>query len=1008
MADVFISYSRRDFAFARRLTEALRGAGKSVFIDVGEIWGESFGPGPSVATSPGERPPADLAGVSSATEASGADAVPGQEVGSVRAQSEVSGILPSARWMEEIEQAIAAADAVVFLVSPDSVSSRVCIDQELQIAIRLNKRLVPVRPILALQNAEGDGPEETWIARTTPDADVPGQLAALNFVPFGSDDPAAAALPVDEATFEQSISRLVRILDTDIERYHEHTRLLEQAREWEASGQDRSRLLRGSQLGQARRWLEAGGLPEPTGTQRALIAASERGKSRRRKAWLTSAVVIAFVVGAVAAWALVSHSQAVRASHVALSGQLASGSGAAASTSVPIQDMLALEAYQRSPTVSARSALTGAAEQPLQKVLQADVGGINSVAVDPAGPYLAAGGDRGAAILDAAGRVIHRIDTNRVINSVAFSHNGQVLALGEDALSVATTGSRGGRVVLVHPPTGTVTGQIVERANVGAVAFSTVGTELAVGAGPEVSVLDLRTKVSTQTQVDALVATLSFSPDSSLLAVGGTADTSDSTNALLNVFALSGDAGLGTPVATYSEQQADFSGIAFSPDGSTLAVVGDDGFLRLFDPTNLEQTNQVNLGSGGNCVAFSPDGSLIATGNSQGAVQLWNRSGLSEEGAPMGTGSVVYGVAFSDDGATVDSGGFGGEVVQWSSTSRSPLTSSITDTSSIQSLSVNSTGSLMAAANINGVVTIWNLPGRSVKGSLGGSVALSAVAFDPADPSTLAIGDADGTTFLYDIDSKQSIPLKGQPDTILFEAFAPNGRWLAAATTGGEVTVWNVATKKVLRSYSQGRGAGVTAVAFSPDSSLLAMASLNRGIAIFNVDDPASPGRGVSVAEAINALAFSPDGSELAAGDLLGNVELFTTSDGRPDGTLFGDGNTIYTLAFSPDNGTLATGDNAGQLHFWDLASRQQLGTDAGTGSTILSLSFGPSGSDLATGSENGALVFWPSLLWSTDVQAFSDDLCPRLGQNLTQQQWQQFVGGQPYHATCPAYPAGR
>jgi hypothetical protein len=65
MAELFISYSRRDQAFVRRLTAGLEDRGKDVWVDLDDI-------------------------------------------------------LPSAPWMAEIKVAIAEADSVVVVLSPDS------------------------------------------------------------------------------------------------------------------------------------------------------------------------------------------------------------------------------------------------------------------------------------------------------------------------------------------------------------------------------------------------------------------------------------------------------------------------------------------------------------------------------------------------------------------------------------------------------------------------------------------------------------------------------------------------------------------------------------------------------------------------------------------------------------------------------------------------------------------------------------------------------------------------
>lgn len=88
MSDLFLSYSRRDDAFARRMHDALNGAGQDVWAD----WED---------------------------------------------------IAPTADWMATIYEAIEDADAFVFVLSPDSVESEIC-GRELAHAAGLNKRIIPV------------------------------------------------------------------------------------------------------------------------------------------------------------------------------------------------------------------------------------------------------------------------------------------------------------------------------------------------------------------------------------------------------------------------------------------------------------------------------------------------------------------------------------------------------------------------------------------------------------------------------------------------------------------------------------------------------------------------------------------------------------------------------------------------------------------------------------------------------------------------------------------------
>src|SRR5210317_838137 len=110
------------------------------------------------------------------------------------------GIGHGEEWRKRLSRLIVECDTMVFVLSPDSVSSEVCA-WEIEEARRLSKRIIPV----------------LW--RAVDFASVPADLSAINAVPF-TDQHAVSGLP-----------KLVNALKSDLAWLREHTRLGERAME---------------------------------------------------------------------------------------------------------------------------------------------------------------------------------------------------------------------------------------------------------------------------------------------------------------------------------------------------------------------------------------------------------------------------------------------------------------------------------------------------------------------------------------------------------------------------------------------------------------------------------------------------------------------------------------------------------------------------------------------------------------------------------------------------------
>jgi WD40 repeat protein len=107
-----------------------------------------------------------------------------------------------------------------------------------------------------------------------------------------------------------------------------------------------------------------------------------------------------------------------------------------------------------------------------------------------------------------------------------------------------------------------------------------------------------------------------------------------------------------------------FAGLAFSPDGTRLAALGNQS-LWLWELPSGNVVAQHRSKKFYTDLAYSPDGRLLITSGNDATVRIWDgRSGAPLEVLTWGIGKVLC-VAFAPDGMRAAAGGFFGDVIVW-------------------------------------------------------------------------------------------------------------------------------------------------------------------------------------------------------------------------------------------------------------------------------------------------------------------------------------------------------
>src|SRR3954471_20293329 len=168
----------------------------------------------------------------------------GLEVVGFDAELDRHDIAAAENWETRLENLIQGSDSVIFLLSPEAVTSPRCA-WEVDKAVALSKRLIPV------------------VGKTVQEDTVPDRLRQLNYV-----------FLCEGSSFARGLGQVAEALRTDLDWIREHTRLADAVRRWQQRGQIETLLLRDEELAAAQAWKAARkpGAPEVTDGQLAFLA----------------------------------------------------------------------------------------------------------------------------------------------------------------------------------------------------------------------------------------------------------------------------------------------------------------------------------------------------------------------------------------------------------------------------------------------------------------------------------------------------------------------------------------------------------------------------------------------------------------------------------------------------------------------------------------------------------------------------------------------------------------
>jgi hypothetical protein len=273
-----------------------------------------------------------------------------------------------------------------------------------------------------------------------------------------------------------------------------------------------------------------------------------------------------------------------------------------------------------------------------------------------------------------------------------------------------------------------------------------------------------------------------FAPDGTFLALGG----QDRCIHLWDVRA-------GREVARLEGHRNWVHALAFAPDGRTLVSGGRDGSVRLWDRAGTELRRLAGHTSAVLAVAFAPDGRTVASGGQDKLVRISDVATGVELRQIGGYADWTGPLAFAPDGRLLASGGWDG-AVRLSEPDKGARRSNLgMPQGRVLALGFGSDGRTVIAASRGRLVRRWQVSTGELLGKLRVPVPAGHCVAISADGTLVAAGGRDGILRLWDTASgREYRPLGAQHFPVLCLAFSRDGQTLVAGGRDTPALLWDV------------------------------------------------------------------------------------------------------------------------------------------------------------------------------------------------------------------------
>ncbi|KAJ2773532.1 ribosome assembly [Coemansia nantahalensis] len=357
-------------------------------------------------------------------------------------------------------------------------------------------------------------------------------------------------------------------------------------------------------------------------------------------------------------------------------------------------------------------------------------------------------------------------------------------------------------------------------------------------------------------------------------------------------------------------------------------------------------------------VSFSPDGSQLASGSGDTTVRIWDLATETPRFTCKGHKNWVLSIAWAPNGKVLASGSMDNTVRLWDPSTGTALGGPLSGhrkwitSLAWEPLHINPKANRLASSSKDGTVRVWDATLRRCLFTLSGhTAAVTCVKwggdgriYSSSQDKTIRIWNGDGTLHKT---------LSGHAHWVNTLALSTDYALRTGAYdhTAQEPADCDDAQRKAQERYAAATGKGTERLVSGSDDFTM------------HLWDPATSTKPIARMtghqKVVNHVSFSPDGRLIASASFDNSVKLWDGKTGQFLASLRGHVAAVYQVCWSADSRMLLSASKDSTLKIWDLRTKKLRLELPGHQDEVFAVDWSPGGDRVASGGKDRVLKLW-------------------------------------------------